>query len=303
MTNRPIRRHHQRFAGKRANSPNRSNGIVRRPVPGDRNSAARPRVPVNSGRVVTLPAVRKTILITGASAGLGAEMARRFAAMGRDLALCARRADRLDALRAELTAADPGIRVATRALDVTDHDAVFDVVRSFAEELGGLDRVVVNAGIGKGRPIGTGGFHANRRTAETNFVAALAQCEAAMEVFYRQGHGHLVLISSVSAVRGMPGSMTTYAATKAAVSSLAEGLRADTLGTPIAVSAILPGYIRSEMNPEQRAPLLVDTAVGVRAMVRAIEREVADACVPAWPWRVLAPVIRHAPLRLIKRAL
>lgn len=247
--------------------------------------------------------MRKTILITGASAGLGAEMARQFAALGRDLALCARRTDRLDALRAELTAANPGVAVSTRQLDVTDHDAVFAVFRSFAEEFGTIDRVVVNAGIGKGRPIGTGGFHANRRTAETNFVAALAQCEAAMEVFYRQRHGHLVLISSVSAVRGMPKSLTTYAATKAAVSALAEGLRADVLGTPIKVSAILPGYIRSEMNPEQRAPLLVDTAVGVRAMVRAVEREVPSACVPAWPWGLLAPIIRHAPLRLIKRAL
>ncbi|GAB3009004.1 SDR family oxidoreductase [Saccharothrix stipae] len=247
--------------------------------------------------------MRATILITGASAGLGAEMARQFAAMGRDLALCARRTDRLDALRDELTAANPGVKVSTRRLDVTDHDAVFDVFRSFAEEFGALDRVVVNAGIGKGRPIGTGGFHANRRTAETNFVAALAQCEAAMELFYRQRHGHLVLISSVSAVRGMPRSMTAYAASKAAVSALAEGIRADTLGTPIKVSAILPGYIRSEMNPEQRAPLLVDTAAGVRAMVRAVEREVTSACVPAWPWRLLAPIISHAPLRLIKRAL
>ncbi|MFE2751065.1 SDR family oxidoreductase [Actinosynnema sp. NPDC059335] len=247
--------------------------------------------------------MRKTILITGASAGLGAEMARQFAALGRDLALCARRTDRLDVLRADLTAAHPGVSVSTRPLDVTDHDAVFTVFRSFAEEFGTIDRIVVNAGIGKGRPIGTGGFPANRRTAETNFVAALAQCEAAMELFYRQGHGHLVLISSVSAVRGMPKSMTTYAATKAAVSALAEGIRADVLGTPIKVSAILPGYIRSEMNPEQRAPLLVDTAVGVRAMVRAVEREAPSACVPAWPWRVLAPVIRHAPLRLIKRAL
>ncbi|MEU5693846.1 SDR family oxidoreductase [Actinosynnema sp. NPDC020468] len=246
--------------------------------------------------------MRKVILISGASSGLGAGMARRFAALGRDLALCARRVDRLEALRAELTAAHPGIRVSVRALDVTDHDAVFAVFGAFAEEFGGLDRVVVNAGVGKGRPIGTGGFAANRRAVETNFVGALAQAEAAMEVFYRQGHGHLVLISSVSAVRGMPGSVAAYAAAKAAVSALAEGLRADTLRTPIAVSAILPGYIHSEMNPEERAPLLASTERGVRSMVRAIEREVASACVPGWPWRLLVPVIRHVPLGVLKKA-
>lgn len=244
--------------------------------------------------------MRRNILITGASAGLGAEMARQFAAMGRNLALCARRTDELDRLREEL-AANPGITVSTRRLDVTDHDAVFEVFRSFADELGSLDRVIVNAGIGKGQPIGTGRFDANRQTAETNFVAALAQCEAAMEIFRRQRAGHLVLISSVSAVRGMPGNITTYAATKAAVSALGEGIRADTLRTPIKVSTILPGYIRSEMNAELRAPLIVDTTTGVRAMVRAIEREAANAYVPPWPWRVLTPVIRFIPLRLLAR--
>ncbi|MEJ2855898.1 MULTISPECIES: SDR family oxidoreductase [unclassified Saccharothrix] len=242
--------------------------------------------------------MRNTILITGASAGLGAEMARQFSAMGRTLALCARRVEELERLRSDL----PGT-ASVRPLDVTDHDAVFRVFGEFAAEFGTLDRVVVNAGIGHGRPIGTGGFAANRRTAETNFVAALAQAEAAMEIFYRQGHGHLVFISSVSALRGLPRSATTYSATKAGVSALAEGIRADTLGTAIRVSAILPGYIRTEMNARLRAPFMVDAVVGVRAMVRAIEREVPYALVPAWPWRVLAPVIRHAPLGVLRRVL
>jgi hypothetical protein len=247
--------------------------------------------------------VRTNILITGASAGLGAEMARQFAALGRNLALCARRTDRLDRLRGELTAAHPGLTVAVRRLDVTNHDAVFTMFRELDEELGGLNRVIVNAGIGQGQPVGTGHFPANLRTAETNFVAALAQCEAAMELFRERGAGHLVVISSVSALRGLPGTVTTYAATKAGVSALAEGIRADTLRTPIRVSAILPGYIRSEMNPEPHAPMIVSTEKGVRAMVRAIEREVPSACVPPWPWRLIGAAMRVAPLRLIARFL
>jgi short-subunit dehydrogenase len=91
-----------------------------------------------------------TTLITGASSGLGAEMARQLAARGHDLALCARRTDRLDELAVQVTTAHPAARVSVKALDVTDHDAVFRVFDEFAEELGGLDRVVVNAGIGKG---------------------------------------------------------------------------------------------------------------------------------------------------------
>jgi NADP-dependent 3-hydroxy acid dehydrogenase YdfG len=146
----------------------------------------------------------KTLLITGASSGLGAEMARQFAARGHDLALCARRTDRLESLRAEIAGASPDVRVEVRALDVNDHDAVFEVFRAFRSDFGRIDRVVVNAGLGKGAPLGTGRFAANRDTALTNFVGALAQTEAAVEVFRDQGSGHLVMISSVSAVRGMP---------------------------------------------------------------------------------------------------
>ena len=75
----------------------------------------------------------KTILITGASSGLGAEMARQFADRGHDLALCARRLDRLEELRAEILAAHPGRRVEVRALDVTDDDQVFEVFRAFRD--------------------------------------------------------------------------------------------------------------------------------------------------------------------------
>jgi len=238
---------------------------------------------------------RQNILITGASAGIGAELARQFAARGRTLALCARRTDSLEELRDSL----PGVKILVKALDVTDHDAVFEVFRSFADELGSLDRVIVNAGIGKGQPIGTGGFHANRQTAETNFLGALAQCEAAMEVFRKQNAGHLVVMSSMAALRGLPGNVTTYAATKAALSALAEGIRVDTITTPIAVTSILPGYIRSEMNPNP-GRLIADTVPAVRAMVAAIEREPKHAYVPPWPWRLMAPVLRHLPARVLK---
>ncbi|HEV7205768.1 MAG TPA: SDR family NAD(P)-dependent oxidoreductase [Jatrophihabitans sp.] len=134
---------------------------------------------------------RRRILITGASSGLGAEMARQFAAKGHDLALCARRLERLEELRAEIRAAHPERTVVIRNLDVDDHDDVFTVIRGLADELGGLDRVIVNAGLGKGAPVGTGRFDVNRQTVTTNLVSALAQCEAAMEHFRAANAGHL----------------------------------------------------------------------------------------------------------------
>lgn len=246
--------------------------------------------------------MRKTILITGASSGLGEEMARQFAALGRDLALCARRTEKLEALKQEIAQKHPSVRISIKALDVKDYDRVFVVFREFAEEFGGLDRVIVNAGMGKGAAIGTGYFYANRATAETNFVAALAQCEAAMEIFRKQNHGHLVMISSVSASRGMPRSVTTYAATKAGVAALAEGIRADVLKTPIRVSTIYPGYIRSEINAKvKKTPFIVDTATGTRAMVKAIEKEVQNASVPRWPWVPMAFLMRNLPLSIVAK--
>ncbi|RZI85451.1 MAG: SDR family oxidoreductase [Rubrivivax sp.] len=247
--------------------------------------------------------LRKTILITGASSGLGEGMAREFAAMGRNLALCARRVDRLVALKAELESRHPGIRVAVRALDVNQHEQVFEVFKAFAQEFGGLDRVIVNAGLGKGQPIGTGAFfRANLQTAQTNFIAALAQCEAAVEVFRQQQHGHLVTISSMSAMRGLGRNLTTYAASKAAVAALSEGIRSDLRRTPIRVSTIFPGYIETELSSKAaKTPLMVDTRSGCRALVAAIEREPATACVPRWPWAAVAWYMRLAPLSWVAK--
>ena len=246
--------------------------------------------------------MRQNILITGASSGLGRGMAREFAARGRNLALCARRTDRLEELRDELLDANPGITVSVAGLDVDDHEQVFEVFRSFRAGLGSLDRVIVNAGLGKGQPIGTGYFHANVQTANTNVLGALAQCEAAMEIFREQRQGHLVVISSMSALRGMPRNLTTYAASKAAVAALAEGIRADVRGKGITVSTIYPGYIRSEMNERvKKTPFMLDTETGCRHLAKAIEREPAKAYVPRWPWAPLSVALRTLPLSVVSK--
>ena len=233
-------------------------------------------------------------------------MAREFAARGRNLALCARRTDRLEALRDELAAQHPDITIAIRTIDVADPDQVFEGVRALRDELGGLDRVIVNAGIGKGQPIGTGRFDANLATVRTNFVGALAQCEAAMEIFRANGAGHLVVVSSLAAFRGMPRSVTAYAATKAGVASLAEGLRGEILTTKalrgIKVTTLYPGFIRSEMNPDH-SWMLSKTVPAVRTMITAMEREVRTAMVPPWPWAIAGTLMKVLPVSLVARFL
>jgi short-subunit dehydrogenase len=244
---------------------------------------------------------RQKILITGASSGLGAGMARAFAAMGRDLALCARRVDRLDELEAELTQRYPNITVAVAELDVNDHEQVPKVFAALSDGLGGIDRVIVNAGIGKGAPLGSGKLWANKATIETNLVAALVQVETALEMFQTAGSGHLVLISSVLGNKGVPGVKAAYAASKAGVSSLGESLRAEYASGPITVTVLEPGYIESEMTAKSNSTMLmVDNETGVRQMVKAIERETGRAIVPGWPWVPLVTLLKLLPPRFTK---
>ena len=246
----------------------------------------------------------KTILITGASSGLGEGMARLFAKLGYNLAICARRTERLENLQAELLAQYPDIRVEYRILAVRDYDAIFTVFDAFAADLGHIDRVVGNAGIGDSRRIGKGRFDTNRRTVEINFVSALAQCEAAMNIFRAQNSGHLVAISSMSAMRGLPKHLTAYGASKAGLAHLAEGIRADMLLTklPIQVSTIYPGYVRTEINENAKPlPFEVDAETGTTAIVAAIEARVNEACVPSLPWSIVGQAMKHLPLQVVNK--
>jgi hypothetical protein len=244
---------------------------------------------------------RQKILITGASSGLGAGMARAFAAKGRDLALCARRTDRLDELKAELLQQYPDVKIAVAGLDVNVHEQVPKVFAELGDELGGIDRVIVNAGIGKGAKLGSGKLWANKTTIETNLVAALVQIETALEMFHKNGSGHLVLISSVFGNKGVPGVKAAYAASKAGLSSLGESLRAEYRHGPIKVSVIEPGYIESEMTAKSKSTMfMVDNATGVKSLVDAIERERGRAVVPSWPWAPLVQLMRVLPPALTK---
>ncbi len=245
---------------------------------------------------------RQKILIAGASSGLGTGMARAFAARGRDLALCARRTDRLEELKSELAQKHPEITIAIAELDVNDHDQVPKVFAELRDELGGIDRVIVNAGIGKGAPLGSGKLWANKATIETNLVAALVQIETALEMFHKSGSGHLVLISSVLASKGVPGVKAAYAASKAGLSSLGESLRAEYDKSPITVSVMEPGYIESEMTAKSGSTMLmVDNETGVNALVSAIEREPGRAAVPWWPWAPLVQLMRVLPPPIAKK--
>lgn len=229
-------------------------------------------------------------------------MARIWAADGRDLVLCARRTAELDALQETLLSSYPDRRILVEELDVNDRDAIRRAFARTVDELGGLDRVVVNAGVDFGRPIGTDSGDGNHVTAQTNFVGALNQIEASLAHFRGVKAGHLVLISSMAALRGLRGDIAVYGATKAALASLGEGLRSEFWDSPIEVTTVFPGYIQTAMTdggPPRRwlAPLAPATA----ELVRAVDAERAKAYIPAWPWTALSVAMRLAPLGAFRR--
>lgn len=239
-----------------------------------------------------------TYFISGASSGIGAEMARQLAARGAGLAIAARRTGGLETVASGLTAA---AKVTTHTLDVTDPAAV---AHTFAEAVaahGGIDVAVVNAGIGGGRRIGTGHHDENLAIISTNLVGALHQIEVAMAHFRDRDRGHLVLVSSMAGWRGLPGSAASYSASKAALSSLGESLRIETAGGPIAVTTLHPGYIRTDLSARARSPYQTPLDRGVAAMLAAIDRRVGEAVVPGWPWAPLGLLLRRVPERALRR--
>lgn len=228
-------------------------------------------------------------------------MARTYAERGEDVGLLARRLDRLEALRAELTTCPKAGAVEIGRLDVTDFAAVPVAIGDVVERLGGLDRAIINAGIGKGAPLGTGKAHANLETIQTNLTGALAQAEAVLEVFRAQGRGHLVLISSIAGQRGMPKAQAAYSASKAGLTALGEGLQAEFAGSDVTVTVIKPGFIETDINKGVKTSMKASLDDGVKALVKAIDREPKEAAVPAWPWMPLGAVLRHAPDELTRR--
>lgn len=239
----------------------------------------------------------KSILITGASSGLGEAMAREFARRGYRLALTARRVEKLEALQKELEKQSP--KVVVKALDVTQYDTVAPALEDIQQELGGLDIVVVNSGVGYDLPVGSDDFDKVRSTIDTNLTGAVATIDAAVRIFYRQGRGHLVGISSISAVRGLPGG-GIYSATKSALSRYLEALKIEGLKKNIAVTNLAPGYIDTEMNRSLSSrPFLIPVDKGARIMADKIERKASFSYIPVWPWCLIARLLRMTPARLL----
>jgi NAD(P)-dependent dehydrogenase (short-subunit alcohol dehydrogenase family) len=243
----------------------------------------------------------KTVFITGASSGIGKALAMELASRGYDLFLTARRVDVLEQLRGDIAAADPARRVEIRGLDVTDDADVVAAIEEAADRLGRCDIVVANAGVGNSGRVAEGNVERARLIVQTNLVGAIATIDAAVAQFRRQGGGQIVGVSSVAGVRGLPGS-SSYSASKAGLAVYLQSVRAETYGEPITVTTIAPGYIDTPLNRDMKSrPFLIGVEQGARRMADLIERRVAYATVPRFPWTFLAPLLRVLPTSWLVR--
>ncbi|HWJ07161.1 MAG TPA: SDR family NAD(P)-dependent oxidoreductase [Steroidobacteraceae bacterium] len=243
---------------------------------------------------MTSQSTPRTLLITGASAGIGAALALEFARRGYGLALAARRVEKLETMLPVLRAAGAANAIVI-PLDVADTDAIAPAVQRAARELGRLDVVVANAGVAHVTPAGKGRLAQIRETIEVDLIGAIATIEAALPILRAQGGGQVVGITSVAGAKGLPG-FGAYSASKAGLHRYLQSLRGEVRGTGIAVTELAPGYIDTDINRGLGArPFVIPVERGAAIMARMIERRVGMRWVPVWPWTVLVAVLKLLP--------
>ncbi|MFL6111441.1 MAG: short-chain dehydrogenase/reductase, partial [Catenulispora sp.] len=192
--------------------------------------------------------VGKSILITGAARGIGAELARKAAARGARVALVGLEPERLAELAVEL-----GPQHLWLETDVTDADALRSAVEQTVKAFGGLDVVVANAGIAPLTTVATSSAQALSRTIEVNLIGAMLTAHAALpEIAKRKGH--ILLISSAAAFTVLPG-MSAYCAAKAGLERFGDALRLEVAHLGVTVASAHPTWIDTDLVRDTEAAL------------------------------------------------
>jgi len=219
--------------------------------------------------------IDKVVLVTGASSGIGAGIARELAAAGAKLMLGARRIDRLEALAAELAAA--GGVVETRRLDVTDRADVQAFADAARAIWGRVDVIVNNAGIMPLSPMASMKVDEWDRMVDVNIKGVLNGIAAALPTMLAQGSGHVINIASVGALTVSP-TAAVYCATKFAVRAISDGLRQE--NDRLRVTCIHPGVVESELAhsiTDEDAAAMMKTYRAIALQPDAIARAVRYA--------------------------
>ncbi|NOY69115.1 MAG: SDR family NAD(P)-dependent oxidoreductase [Deltaproteobacteria bacterium] len=242
-----------------------------------------------------------SIFITGATSGIGRALSFEMAKRGYCLALSARSVEELEKMKKEINDEHSPPAIAVKHLDVTDYRAVPKALSFLIGELGGLDIVYANAGIGLGERVGKNEFDKARATIEVNLLGAMATIDAAVAYFLKKGKGHVVGVSSVAAFRGMPRS-SSYCASKAGIAIYLESLRAETFRKNIDVTVLYPGYIDTPLNQMlPKRPFLISVEKGAKIIADLIEKRVKSSTVPVYPWNIVGKLLKILPTGMVSR--
>jgi short-subunit dehydrogenase len=249
---------------------------------------------------VTMPARRvrmrlrgQVVIITGASSGIGAALARELARAGCRLGLVARRTERLEALAADLK--HEGVTVAWATADVGDREQLRQAITQLASELGPPDIVIANAALGDITPLDHLHVPQTEAMFRVNVFGVIYTFEAVLADMLQRGRGHLIAISSVAGFKGVPGA-AAYSSTKAAVNAYVEALRIQFRGRGVSFTTVCPGFVRTEMTAGHRHPMpwLMDAERAASIIRRGIERKAAWVVFP-WQMALFIWSARWAP--------
>lgn len=238
----------------------------------------------------------KAILITGASSGIGAALAREYAGPGRTLFLGGRNQARLEAVAADCRAR--GATASGAAVDVVDAEALARWIGE-ADDTAPLDLVIANAGVSAGSGTTGGPLDQASRIMAINVGGVINTVHPALQRFAARGgtgrKGQIAIMASLASFRGFAGA-PAYCASKAAVRNYGEGLRNAHAGAGIAISVICPGFVRSGMTAANDFPMpfLMDAERAARIIRRGLARNRGRIAFP-WPMYAAAWLVQSLP--------
>lgn len=249
-------------------------------------------------------------LITGASAGIGREFARQLAGRAGSVVLVARRAERLEELRDELTKKDPNLNVHCRAVDLSQSNEVEELVSWLNREGIAIDFLINNAGLGDRGSFATSEPERIREMLAVNIVALTTLTRALLPAMLEKKRGAILNVSSSAGFLPIR-KLAVYAATKAYVTNFSEGIRTEVRKQGVVVTALCPGPVATEFSavaqrsgkPQTSSQSFMHVPVEdvARAALRAIERN-KPLVIPGIVMKITMFFVRLTPMAILRRA-
>jgi short-subunit dehydrogenase len=240
-------------------------------------------------------------VITGASSGIGREMAKVLAAQQCKVGLVARRQDQLATLADEIAKA--GGQAAYATADVADRTATLAAIHDVAAHLGPVDLLIANAGVGAPSTVEPFNSADQEKMVRVNYLGVIYSIEAVLPEMLKRGRGHLAAISSMAAYKGLPGE-AAYCSSKAAVNNYMESLRIQLRKRGIWVTTVCPGFVKTPMTDvnDFKMPWLLEADDAARRIIKALARRKKVFNFP-WQMNLLMKATRWLPDWLVDRAM